>query len=212
MGGRFTEGGLGWLVETARKSPTPLPVLVLQGIEGAVLKFLVLVFGRLAYDGRYLRGKWFEHLWSPGWRWAFNGMVRKLFTGHGRGVPWPIGSGCDCSRDVEFSPDELNNFQIPVYFQAFGGARIMLGRNVWIARGCCLITTNHDLIDPERHRQGKDIRIGDNCWLGANVVIMPGVELGPNTVVGANAVVTKSFPEGHGILAGVPAKLVRRVD
>lgn len=203
---------LGTLISQVKESGHSPTWLLCTGVDAALVFAAVKLFGRLAYDGRYLQGKWFEHLWSPGWRWAFNGMVRKLFTGHGRGVPWPIGPGCDCGRDVEFSPDELNNFQVSSYYQAFGGAKIWLGHNVWIARGCCLITTNHDPANPERHQQGKDIRIGDNCWLGANVVIMPGVELGPNTVVGANAVVTKSFSDGHCVLVGVPAKPIHRID
>ncbi|MGQ5426793.1 acyltransferase [Thermophilibacter sp. ZX-H3] len=203
---------LGTLISQVKESDHSLAWLLCTGVDAALVFAAVKLFGRLAYDGRYLQGKWFEHLWSPGWRWAFNGMVRKLFTGHGRGVPWPIGPGCDCGRDVEFSPDEINNFQVSSYYQAFGGAKIWLGHNVWIARGCCLITTNHDPANPERHQQGKDIRIGDNCWLGANVVIMPGVELGPNTVVGANAVVTKSFSDGHCVLVGVPAKPIHRID
>lgn len=40
-------------------------------------------------------------------------------------------------------------------------------------------------------------------------VLMPGVTLGPKTVVGAGAVVTRSFPEGHQLVAGVPARVVR---
>ena len=58
----------------------------------------------------------------------------------------------------------------------------------------------------------QNIDLGDHCWLGANVVITPGVVLGPHTVVGANAVVTKGFPEGHCVLGGVPAKVIKRLD
>jgi acetyltransferase-like isoleucine patch superfamily enzyme len=56
---------------------------------------------------------------------------------------------------------------------------------------------------------GKDIHLGEKCWIGMNAVILPGVVLGPGTVVGAGAVVTKSFPEGHVVLAGIPAKAVK---
>lgn len=55
---------------------------------------------------------------------------------------------------------------------------------------------------------GKPVTIGDRCFIGCNVVIMPGVDLGENCIVGANAVVTKSFP-ANSILAGSPAKLLR---
>jgi acetyltransferase-like isoleucine patch superfamily enzyme len=51
------------------------------------------------------------------------------------------------------------------------------------------------------------VTIGDDCWLGSNSVILPGVSLGKGTVVGANTVVTKSFPD-YSIVGGVPAKII----
>lgn len=202
-------GMLSTIIEKIAGSDKSIPLLALNAVEAIFVFIIVKLFGWIAYDRRYLRGRWFERPWSPGWRWAFNGMFSKLFTGHGRGVPWPIGPACDCSPHVSFHPDELNNFQVSAYFQAFDGGRISLGRDVWIARGCALITTNHDPSDPGEHLAPEDIEIGDHCWLGANVVVTPGVVLGPYTTVGANAVVTRSFPEGHCVLAGVPAKKIR---
>ena len=57
----------------------------------------------------------------------------------------------------------------------------------------------------------KPISIGDKCFIGCNVVIMPGVKLGENCVVGANSVVTKSFEAGS-VIAGAPAKLLRSIN
>lgn len=207
-----SDSSISKIYKIMKDNPSRIPILAIEGIEAIFLVLFVLLFGRLAYERRYLRGKWFRYIWSPGWRWAFNGMFRKLLTGHGRGVPWPIGPSCDCSKDVEFDSDVLNLFQVPTYYQAFHGTKIKIGHNVWIARGCCIITTNHDLKDPSIHQTGESVEIGDHCWLGANVVVMPGVVLGPHTIVGANAVVTKSFPDGYGVLAGVPAKLIHRID
>ena len=59
--------------------------------------------------------------------------------------------------------------------------------------------------------EGKPVSIGDKCFLGCNVVIMPGVKLGENCVVGANSVVTKSFESGS-VIAGAPAKLLRKIN
>ena len=70
---------------------------------------------------------------------------------------------------------------------------------------------NHDIYDYTKYVAGKPVVIGDNCWLAANAVILPEVELGPHTIVAAGAVVTKSYPEGNCILAGVPAKIVENI-
>lgn len=188
-----------------------LPEAASKGFDRLFVFTVVKLFGRLAYDKKYLRGKWFERPWSPGWRWAYNGMFSKLFTGANRGIPWPCSSHGIFTKDIDFHVDDLNNFQSAVYFQAFNGGHITLGRDVWIARGTCLITTNHDPDNLAEHLPPEDIVIGDHCWLGANVVVMPGVELGPHTIVGANAVVTKSFPDGFCVLGGVPAKVIKEL-
>lgn len=60
--------------------------------------------------------------------------------------------------------------------------------------------------------QGKKVVIGDKTWIGMNCLILPGVVLGPNTVVGGGSVVTKSFPLGHCVIAGNPAKLIKLID
>jgi acetyltransferase-like isoleucine patch superfamily enzyme len=54
----------------------------------------------------------------------------------------------------------------------------------------------------------RPVMVGDGCWLGERVVVLPGVALGPGCVVGAGAVVTRSFPAGS-VVAGVPAQLLR---
>jgi len=63
----------------------------------------------------------------------------------------------------------------------------------------------------ENYRLYDDVVIEDDCWLGANVVVLPGVSISKGTVVGANAVVTKTFPE-YSVLTGVPAKVTGSRD
>ena len=54
-------------------------------------------------------------------------------------------------------------------------------------------------------------RIGDNCWLGAHVVVTSGVTIGERCVIGANSVVTSDI-ESHSIAAGAPARVLRRIE
>jgi acetyltransferase-like isoleucine patch superfamily enzyme len=95
------------------------------------------------------------------------------------------------------------------YFQAFNG--IIFGDNVLFGPGVKIISSNHDTTDKTwaKHIEFSPINIGDNSWLAANVIILPGVTLGNNVIVGAGSVVTKSFPDNV-IIAGNPAKIMRK--
>jgi acetyltransferase-like isoleucine patch superfamily enzyme len=57
----------------------------------------------------------------------------------------------------------------------------------------------------------KPVVIGDNCWLGERVCVLPGVTIGSGTIVGANAVVTNDLPENC-IAVGIPAKVIKVWD
>ena len=90
------------------------------------------------------------------------------------------------------------------------GSRTLVGPNV------SFFSATHPL-DPIIRRgtqgpeMGKEIHIGEDCWLGGNVVILPGVTIGRGSVVGAGSVVTKSVPE-FTVVAGNPAKIIRKIE
>ena len=73
-----------------------------------------------------------------------------------------------------------------------------------------IISANHDIYDYRKHIKGS-VKIGRYCWIGMNAVIMPDVELGDHTVVSAGAVVTESFPKGYCVIAGNPAKCIKKI-
>jgi acetyltransferase-like isoleucine patch superfamily enzyme len=88
---------------------------------------------------------------------------------------------------------------------------IIIGKDVWIGPKVNLISMNHQVDDYRVYATADPIVIGDHCWLATGATILPGVRLGNHVVVAAGAVVTKSFPEDDILLAGVPAKVVRKL-
>ena len=77
--------------------------------------------------------------------------------------------------------------------------------------GVKLISANHDLLNFDIHTKNEPIEIGDNCWISANAVILPGVKLGNHVVVAAGAVVTKSFSDNC-LIGGVSARVIKELD
>ena len=175
-------------------------------VSGIVLKSVL----SLVYKKEYLNGKYFDEKRMGFW-WGIRSFPY-IIGMHRQGVYWPVSHQCNIigGDKIKFDNSSLNVFQNSgCYFQGF--ENITIGKNVWIAQNVGIITANHDLKNPDLHTPGKPIVIGDKCWIGMNSVILPGVVLGENTIVGAGSVVTKSFQEGHCVIAGNPAKLIKQL-
>ena len=114
------------------------------------------------------------------------------------------------------------------------GAEIYIGKNTRIHGSCihafkkihigndCLIAANCQIFDSNGHHssanqrhtsngEAKEIKIGDNVWIGANSIILPGVSIGSNSIIAAGSVVNKSIPGEH-IAGGNPAKSIKRIN
>lgn len=109
-----------------------------------------------------------------------------------------IGSGCGISGSTIYAMDEIN-----------------IGNNVLIGGNCKIIDNDfHPLPASQRiNQQPEDIKkrsinIGDDCFIGANSIILKGTTLGKNCVVGAGSVVSGTFPDNV-IIAGNPAKIIK---
>ncbi len=178
-----------------------------------LIKPVLMLIASVFYDRRYLTGRHFEKEFG-GWVWVFKGIFHQKLFGFNASVPWPMHPFVRISNpaNITFHVDDLHVFQTyGTYFQNFSG-HIYLGRGVYIAPNVGLITANHDLYDLDKHLPGKDVRIGDHCWLGMAAIIMPGVELGERTVVAAGAIVTKSFPAGWCVIGGNPARVIKQLE
>lgn len=94
------------------------------------------------------------------------------------------------------------------------GAPITIGQNVFIGPYCGFYTATHPLTYAERNKgleKALPITVGDNCWFGANVSVMPGVKIGSGCVIAAGSVVTKDLP-ANCVAAGVPAAVKKEIQ
>ncbi|MFJ7780124.1 acyltransferase [Streptomyces yangpuensis] len=93
-------------------------------------------------------------------------------------------------------------------------ARIEIGSNTFCGPGVYITSTNHSYDDPHepigrQWPRSAPVLIGPGCWLGTGAVILPGARLGRNVVVAAGSVVRGEVPD-HAVVAGAPARIVRR--
>lgn len=92
---------------------------------------------------------------------------------------------------------------------------VTIGKNVMMGPDCLVYTSNHkfDNIEIPMCQQGfsepKPVVIGDDVWIGARVIILPGVKIGQGSVIGAGSVVTKDVEE-YTVVGGNPARLLKR--
>lgn len=92
--------------------------------------------------------------------------------------------------------------------------KVTIGSGTWIAPNVYIVPVTHnykrrDLSIRQQGSRGGDITVGEDCWIGINSIISPGVTLGRGCVVGANSVVTKDVPE-YAVVAGCPAQDIGR--
>ena len=159
-------------------------------------------------------------------KWRLAGMSIGKNTYFSRfSVTWPhklsLGSGVTIEQNVSFKYDGLwsNGVAIHIGNRVFIGrdvefnimGHISVGNDALLASGCKFIDHDHGIdLGLEIRLQDCDIRpivIGNNVWLGCNVIVLKGVHIGNGAVVAAGAVVTKNIPE-YEIWAGIPAKKI----
>lgn len=113
-------------------------------------------------------------------------------------------------RHVHFGRNVYANFNLTLVDDThiYIGDYTMLGPNVTIA------TAGHPILPELREKAYQfnlPVHIGRNCWLGAGVVVLPGVTIGDNTVIGAGSVVTKDIP-ANVVAVGNPCRVMRPIN
>lgn len=139
---------------------------------------------------RKIKGKWYRYTNNEE---AFLNMQIELFRE----------AGGKCGKDFKFYCE----FPVEPYL-------VEIGDNVTIGGGTILLTHDNSVskCDLDATDYFGKIVIGDNCFVGQECVVLPGVELGERTIVGAGSVVTKSFVQGDVVIAGNPAKIICSVE
>ena len=122
----------------------------------------------------------------------------------------------------------------PPFHANWGGKHIHFGKYVYCNFNCTLVDDTHIYVGdytelgpnvviataghpilPELREQvyqyNAPVRIGRNCWLGAGVIVMPGVTIGDNTVIGAGSIVTKDIP-ANVVAVGNPCRVMREIN
>ena len=177
--------------------------------------------------------RWYERNSLP-WKralihWEF--MRREAF------VRWPVyGNVLEALREGRLAIGPGTLFEPGVWITMPGDARVRIGAGTFLnmgvmvasqqlveigdhcmlANGCFVSDASHRYDDVEKPItwQGFDskgpTRIGDNCWLGAHVVVTSGVSIGERCVIGAGSVVTRDIPP-FSLAAGTPVRVLRRI-
>ena len=137
-------------------------------------------------------------------------IMKEMFAEIGEGcyIEPPIYANWGC-RHVHFGNFVYANFNLTLV----DDAHIYVGDSTLFAPNVVLATAGHP-IDPELREKGYQyvapIHIGKNCWLGAGVIVCPGVSIGDNTVIGAGSIVTRDIPSNV-VAYGNPCRVIRPI-
>lgn len=116
---------------------------------------------------------------------------------------------CDYGSRIEVGKNFFANYNCTI----LDVAKVKIGDNCQLAPNVAIYTAGHPIHPVTRNSEyeyGKEVTIGDNVWLGGNVVVCPGVRIGSNVVVGAGSVVTKDIPDWS-LAAGNPCRILRKI-
>lgn len=140
-----------------------------------------------------------------------NELLKKMFNEIGENCyiepPFRANWG---GKNVHFGNDVYANFNLTLV----DDGEIFVGNNVMFAPNVIVATATHPVHPELRKKQAQynlPIYIGNNVWIGAGSIILPGVKIGDNSVIGAGSIVTKDIP-ANVVAVRNPCRVLREID
>lgn len=164
---------------------------------------LLLMYNALAYEEMELK----------------RNILKELFGEIGTKVSVASPFICDYGRNIYIG----NNVSINMNCTFVDCNKIIIGDDVLIASNVQLYTATHPIDLSERYLKNSEtgqlirrtyalpIKIGNGCWIGGGVIVLPGVTIGDGSVIGAGSVVTKDIPE-NSLAVGNPCRVIRKIN
>lgn len=151
------------------------------------------------------------HLPASHQKWSFGAKRLRAFCA--RHMLTSCGENVNVERHARFGRGVTLGDRSGIGINASIGEQTRIGSDVMMGPDCVIYTRNHrfDRLDIPMREQGygpvEPVVIGDDCWIGGRVTILPGVHIGNGAVIAAGAVVTKDVPP-FAVVGGVPAKII----
>ncbi|MFA9398240.1 MAG: sugar O-acetyltransferase [Clostridiaceae bacterium] len=136
-------------------------------------------------------------------------LIRDILGKAGSNINIHVPFYCDYGKNIEIGDNFFANYSCTI----LDVGKVIIGNNVQFAPNVSLYTAGHPIHPDSRnsgYEYGISITIGNNVWLGGNVIVNPGVHIGNNVVVGSGSVVTKDIPDNM-IAAGNPCRIIREI-
>lgn len=135
--------------------------------------------------------------------------LKELFLSTGEGFVLTPPFYCDHGNKIRFGNHFYANTDLTILDENY----VTFGDNVYLAPHVSIYTAGHPIDARVRNTDleyAKPVTVGNDVWIGGNVVINPGVTIGNNVVIGSGSVVTKDIPAGV-IAAGNPCRVIREI-
>lgn len=172
----------------------------------------------LLYDGNYAQDLKLERIKAKSLCQKYNNIfyenfderneiIKNLLAKTGDNFLIEASFYCDYGYNIEIGENFYSNHNLVI----LDPAKVTMGDNVFIGPNCGFYTAQHPL-DIETRNKGLEyaypIKVGNNVWIGGNVVVLPGVTIGDNCTIGAGSVVVKDIP-ANSVAVGNPCKVIK---